>query len=177
MKSICVFLGSNVDIKAVYLGYARKLGIELANNGIRLVYGGGKNGLMGILADTVIKHGGNVLGIITDELHKKEGHTNLTNMIVVKSIQERKLLLERHSDGFIAMPGGFGTLEEIFERINGAKLKLHSKPVYLFNINNYFDKLIEFLAYAELESFVSKNHSQLFKIIDNHTHILDDFMG
>jgi len=176
MKSLCVFLGSNISIKPEYFKHARELAAGLVKNNIRLVYGGGNNGLMGAIANTVIELGGQVIGVITEELYDKEGHCELTELVVVKSMHQRKQLLAQHANGFIAMPGGFGTLEEIFEIINGAKLKLHSKPIYLFNINGYFNHLLAFLDQATQEKFLHIQYNDLFKVFDNYAQILDDFM-
>ena len=143
MKRICVFCGSNVGTRPAYPAAARELAAELARRQISLVYGGGHAGLMGILADATIAAGGEVIGVITEQLRVLErGHSNLTESHVVATMHERKAMMARLSDGFIALPGGFGTFEELCEMITWTQLRIHSKPVVLVNIEAFFDPLL-----------------------------------
>lgn len=159
IKSVCVFCGSNSGNDDLYRAAAEAMGRQLAARSIRLVYGGGRTGLMGALADSALAHGGNVIGIIPHDLMKREvGHTGLTELRVVNSMHERKALMAELSDAFVAMPGGLGTLEEIFEVWTWAQLGIHKKPVALLNAGGYFDGLIAFLDHAVTQKFVPAEH-------------------
>lgn len=167
MESLCVFIGSNLGRNSVYLDSTKQLGKELAKRKIKLIYGGGKLGLMGILADTVLENGGQVLGVITKHLYEQEAHLELSELQVVDSMQERKKIMMQLADGFMALPGGLGTLEEIFEIWNAYKLKIHNKPCGLLNIDNYFNKLIEFMEYSIHEGFLKQELFGIIKIIND----------
>lgn len=146
MTSITVFCGSNVGENPEFTLKAEALGQLLVAKGIRLVYGGGKVGLMGKIADAVLDAGGEVTGIIPHFLGRKEvAHDGITNMIRVESMHERKLLMNERCDGFIAMPGGYGTLEELFEVITWSQLGLHGKPVGILNVAGFYDPLFDLL--------------------------------
>lgn len=173
MKKICVLLGANIGQHPAYIQAAKQLGYELCKRNITLIYGGGRLGLMGILADTILKQGGQVIGIITKSLYDKEAHLNLSELIIVESMQERKKLMMQLSDGFIALPGGLGTLEEIFEIWNAAKIDIHHKPLGLLNINHYFDKLLTFINHAIEEDFLKSEALSLIKISDHHSILID----
>lgn len=165
-RSVCVILGSNSGKNPAYLESAKQLGVEIAKRKIKLVYGGSRLGLMGVLADTVLQYGGEVIGVITKSLHEIEGHPGLTKMHIVESMQERKLMMAHLSDGCIALPGGLGTLEEIFEFWNSIKLGIYQHPLALLNVDNYFNKLIDFVQQAVEQEFLKKEHvSQL--VINN----------
>ncbi len=164
MKALCVMLGANLGVRPEYIEAVKKLGMSLSERKIKLVYGGGRLGLMGILADTVLQNGGSITGVITNELCEKELHFGVTDMHVVQSMQERKKLMMQFSDGFMVLPGGIGTLEEMFEVLNAAKLGLHTKPIGLLNSVNYFDKLIEFFDYSIKEDFSKSHIRELIKI-------------
>jgi uncharacterized protein (TIGR00730 family) len=156
---LCVFCGSNSGRDPVYLEGAKQLGIALAENGIGLVYGGSSVGLMGAVADAALEAGGDVIGIIPRALWEKEvGHTGLKDLRVVDSMHQRKALMAELSDGFIAMPGGVGTLEELFEVWTWAQLGHHRKPCSLLNINGYYDQLGLFLNHMVNEAFVKPEH-------------------
>ena len=143
MQSICVFCGSSKGKNSKFEEYAKWVGAELARKGITLVYGGGKVGLMGTTADACLKAGGKVVGIIPNFLAKNEiAHDNLTELIKVNSMHERKLKMSQLADGFLALPGGFGTLEEFCEIITWVQLNLVSKPIGLLNIDGYYDHLL-----------------------------------
>jgi uncharacterized protein (TIGR00730 family) len=165
MKRICVFCGSNNRANPVYLESAERVGLFLAENNIELVFGGGRVGLMGKIADTVMHHGGKVIGIIPESLAIKEvAHQGLSELIIVDTMHERKAQMADHSDGFIALPGGFGTFEELCEIITWAQLGIHHKPCGFLNINNYYDPLIKLFDQATAEGFVHPEHRTLVLI-------------
>lgn len=146
LSSIAVFCGSSSGVDQRFTQAARQLGEFLANQQITLVYGGGSVGLMGITADAALAAGGRVIGVIPRAMVEAErGHRSLTEQHVVQTMHERKALMERISDGFIAMPGGFGTLDELFEIVTWAQLGFHRKPVGLLNIGGFYDELASFL--------------------------------
>ena len=145
LKKLCIYCGSSAGENPVYAHIARKLGKILAYKEITLVYGAGNIGIMGILADTVLENNGKVIGIIPELLVEKEVvHAHLTELHVVKTMHERKALLSTISDAFMVLPGGFGTLDEMFEALTWNQLEIISKPVGLLNVNHYFDGLIAF---------------------------------
>ncbi len=159
MKRICVFCGTNPGSRAAYGAAARQLGKVLAEQGIELVYGGASVGIMGELADSVHEHGGHVTGIIPQQLVEKEAaHTGIANLIVVASMHQRKSQMADLSDGFIALPGGIGTLEGLFEILTWAQLGIHAKPSGILNVEGYFDGLTGFLDHAVREGFLTQAH-------------------
>jgi len=165
MKRICVFCGSNPGKNPVYLEAAKNLGLFLVEKNIELVFGGGRVGLMGKIADTVMGNGGRVVGIIPKSLADKEvAHEGLTELHVVDSMHTRKAMMADLSDGFIALPGGFGTFEELCEIITWAQLGFHSKPCGFLNIGGYYDPLIELFDKATHERFVRPEHRKLVLI-------------
>lgn len=173
MKNICVFCGSSKGNNPVYKETAIALGELLAKNEKRLVYGGGNIGLMGAVADAVLKNGGEVIGVIPDFLLKQEvGHLGLTELIVVKSMHERKQKMAELADGFIAMPGGFGTLEELAEILTWVQLKLIDKPVALLNIARYYDNLISMVDGMLQEGFTSVEHRSILQSASNPNEVL-----
>lgn len=162
MKSICVYCGSSPGASETYASGARDLAKIFAEQQISLVYGGGSVGLMGILADEVMRLGGHVTGVIPLALMNKElGHTQLSTLHVVKNMHERKAMMSELSDGFIALPGGIGTLEEIFEMFTWLQLGIHSKPLGLLNIDGFYDKLILFLEHVVKNKFLESQHLNL----------------
>lgn len=162
IKSVCVFCGSSSGGNIIYSEVAKQLGQLFIKEGITLVYGGAKVGLMGVIADEVLNHGGKVTGVIPDFFSDKEiAHTRLTELIFVKSMAERKAVLAEISDAFIAMPGGFGTLDELFEMMTASQLDLHKKPVGLLNVNNFYDALINQVDKMEEEEFMKSVHRQM----------------
>lgn len=176
MKYICVFCGSSFGSKPAYIQAAQALGEALARRGIGLVYGGGKVGLMGAIADTVMAAGGEVIGVIPEFLAAKEiAHTGLSQLHIVESMHERKALMTDLSDGFIALPGGFGTLEEFCEILTWTQLGLHQKPQGLLNVEGYFDPLIELFDHAVAEAFVKPNHRSLVLQAKEPDVLLDQF--
>jgi hypothetical protein len=142
MKSVSVFCGSSMGTDAVFREGAENLGKYLAENNVTIIYGGAKLGLMGVLADGAIKAGGSVTGVLPRFLHQKEiAHDGLTSLIMVETMHERKLKMNELSEGVIALPGGYGTLEELFEMITWGQLGLHNKPVGILNIQGFYDPL------------------------------------
>lgn len=165
MKNICVYCGSSPGRLVEYKKAAIDLGHELVNRDIGLVYGGASVGVMGTIADAVLASGGRVTGVIPQMLVDKEvAHTDLTELHIVKSMHERKTLMAQLSDGFIALPGGLGTLEELFEILTWTLLGLHQKPCALLNVANYYDKLGAFLDHATHEQFIKPAQKSLLMI-------------
>ena len=161
MKTICVFCGSSKGNNPSYLQSAQQLGRIISQKGYSLVYGGSRVGLMAALADAALSAGGQVIGVITEYLHDKVGHTRLTELHIVKTMHERKMKMFGLSDGFIALPGGIGTFEEILEIMTWAQLSLHAKPFGLLNTCGYYNKLADFLNYAVEEGFVKPEHRKM----------------
>lgn len=162
MKSVTVFCGSNSGFRSEYAEAAKNLARHLVERNIRLVYGGGNVGLMGIIADETMLQGGEVIGIIPDSLDKREvGHRGITELRVVGSMHERKAMMAELADGFIAMPGGIGTFEEFFEILTWAQLGFHDKPCGILNVANYYDGLLALCDNAVTEGFLRPVHRQL----------------
>ena len=158
-QRICVFCGTNAGSRPEYGAAARALGQLLAEEDIELVYGGASVGIMGELADAVHEHGGHVTGIIPQQLIKKEAaHTGIPDLIVVASMHQRKSQMTDMSDGFIALPGGIGTMEGFFEILTWGQLGIHRKPSGILNVAGYFDELIKFLDHAVAEGFLTEEH-------------------
>lgn len=162
MKALCVYCGSSIGASPVYAEAARSLAKVMVDDNIALVYGGGNVGLMGVIADEVMRLGGEATGVIPKALMDKEvGHIGLTRLHIVKDMHERKALMADLSDGFIAMPGGIGTLEELFEVFTWSQLGLHDKPIGLLNVNGYYDGLIGFLKHVVAERFLREEQASL----------------
>ncbi|AIS86898.1 TIGR00730 family Rossman fold protein [Burkholderia pseudomallei] len=159
MKSVCVYCGSANGAKPVYADAVRAFGRALANAGLTLVYGGGRVGLMGVIADEVIASGGRAIGVITELLYDKEvGHTGLTELHVVPDMHHRKKMMAELADAFVAMPGGAGTLEEFFEVYTWAQLGYHRKPVALYNVDAFYQPLITLLEHTVDEGFMQRTY-------------------
>jgi len=158
MKRLCVFCGSNHGHAPVFADAARELGEAIAARGIELVYGGSHVGLMGVVADAVLARGGKVIGVLPRFMADKElAHTRLTKLHLVETMHERKRLMAELAEGFVALPGGFGTFEEIFEAMTWAQLHLHRFPCALLNVNGYYDLLTEFLGRTVAHGFVRQS--------------------
>ena len=167
INRICVFCGSNHGARSAYTDAAQQLGKALVSQGVGLVYGGGSIGLMTVVANAVLEEKGEVIGVIPHALSSKEfAHDGLTELHLVSSMHERKAMMAELSGAFIAMPGGFGTLDEFFEIVTWAQLGLHTKPIGLLNVGGYFDLLLKFVDYMLRERFISSEHRQL--IITSH---------
>jgi len=176
MKRICVFTGSNFGIRDAYRQAAIAMGRALVDADIELVYGGGRVGLMGVIADTVLEAGGVVLGVIPRALVEREvGHHGCSELLVVETMHQRKAKMAELSDAFIAMPGGLGTLEEIFEVFTWAQLGMHGKPLGFLNVEDYYDGLISFLRHATEEGFLRVPHQQIAAVADRPETLLERF--
>lgn len=172
MKRICVFCGSSPGAGPEYAEAARRLGHLLAERGTGLVYGGGSVGMMGQLARAVLERNGDVIGVIPKEIADMNvGLTELEDLRVVNSMHERKALMIELSDGFIALPGGLGTIEEFFEVLTWAQLGFHPKPCGLLNVSQYFDRLMDFLHHAVDREFIVKGHLDMI-LVDNDPEVL-----
>jgi uncharacterized protein (TIGR00730 family) len=176
MKDICVYCGSSPGRLEVYAEGARALAQALVARDLGLVYGGASIGLMGLIADTVLALGGRAVGVIPYALAQKEvAHRGLTELHITHSMHERKTLMAELSDGFVAMPGGIGTFEEIFEVWTWAQLGIHAKPCGLLNVSGYFDALTTFLDHATQEQFLKPPHRSLLVVESDPDALLDRF--
>ena len=159
LSSICLFCGSSPGVDPAFKLAAAELGTTLAHNNIRLIYGGGHVGLMGVAADACLAAGGEVVGVIPRKLMEKEvGHAGLTQMHVVETMHERKALMTDLCDGFIALPGGYGTLDELFEALTWQQLAYHLLPVGMLNVSGFFDHLVQFLDHARNQRLLRDAH-------------------
>ena len=174
MKRITVFCGSSFGTDAVYEQQATLLGKTLAQQNIDLVYGGANVGLMGAVANGALSNGGKVFGVLPHFLQTKEiAHTHLTELILVETMHERKMKMDELSDGVIALPGGFGTLEEFFEMLTWAQLGLHKKPIALLNVNGFYDELISLLQTMVNKGFLKEVNQKMLLISDDITDLLE----
>jgi uncharacterized protein (TIGR00730 family) len=174
LSSICIFCGSNAGAQAAYLEAAEAVGRGLAQRGVRVVYGGGRVGMMGAVADAARAAGGEVVGVIPQAIFDLEiGHTGLDDLRVVGSMHERKALMAELSDAFIALPGGVGTLEELFEVYTWAQLGIHSKPLGLIDVAGYYEPLVAFLDHAVQERFLRAETRTLLAVSES----LDDLLA
>lgn len=176
MKRLSVFCGSNIGAQPSYKKAAAALGRLLAEEGIELVYGGGNVGLMGAIADAVLENHGHVIGVIPQSLVEKEvGHQGLPDLRVVKSMHERKALMAELSDGFIAMPGGFGTFEEICEVVTWTQLGLHKKPCGFLNVGGFYNPFIEMIEHATHELFIRRESASIVISKEDPKELLEAF--
>ncbi len=171
MKSVAVYCGSSSGNQEIYTQQAQEMGRELARRGLTLVYGGGCVGLMGTIADAVLAAGGKVIGVIPGFLADKElAHQGCTELHIVDTMHQRKLLMADLADGFVAMPGGFGTLEELFEVLTWGQLGLHDKPVGLLNTQGFYDTLLALLDHMSAEAFLrQENRGQVLQSVSAAT--------
>ena len=174
MKKICIFCGSSMGFNPIYKEKAKELGQVMAERGCELLYGGGSVGLMKIIADVMLENRCKVVGTITQHLMDMEvGYDDIDELIVVESMAERKKILEDMADGFIAMPGGIGTMDEFFETYVLSQLRVFDKPVALFNVNGYYDDIIHFIDKAAKEGFVRKEHAENLIVCDDPKELLE----
>jgi uncharacterized protein (TIGR00730 family) len=174
--NLCVFTGSRHGALEHYAAAAAELGCELVRRGYGLVYGGGNVGLMTVIADTVLELKGHVTGVIPDTLVSKEvAHQGLSDLRVVNSMHERKALMAELSDGFVALPGGIGTMEEFFEVLSWAQLGIHEKPCGLLDVAGYYDPLMQFLDHAVEQDFIKPKHRALLLVESEPAKLLDRF--
>ncbi len=168
MKNVVVFCGSSSGTEKIFEESAYKLGEALAKNGIGLVYGGAKVGLMGAVANGAIEHGGSTIGVLPGFLKKVEiAHEELSELIVVETMHERKKKMDELSDGIITLPGGYGTLEEFFEMLTWAQLGLHKKPVAILNINGFYNDLLQLLKSMVHNGFLKQVNFDMLLVSDN----------
>lgn len=178
MKRLCVFAGSSPGAHPAYRECTEALGVALVRSNLTLVYGGAKVGLMGLLADRVLTCGGSVIGVIPRGLVSKEvAHDGLSELKVVSSMHERKQLMADLADGFIALPGGIGTVEELTEMLTWAQLGLHAKPCGLLNVAGYFSRLIDFLDHAVTERFLTVEHRAMLLVEEGPEVLLERFVS
>ena len=176
MKSLCIYCGSSTGISPLYADAARALAKSMVNEHIDLVYGGGNVGLMGIIADEVLHLGGKVTGVIPKALMDYEvGHHGLTHLYIVKDMHERKAKMAELANGFIAMPGGIGTLEELFEALTWSQLGFHDKPIGLLNVNGFYDGLIRFVQHLVKQGFLKPEHAALMMYEDDAPALMERF--
>ena len=174
MKRITVFCGSSFGTEEIYKEQATLLGQTLAKQNIELVYGGANVGLMGAVADGILKEGGKAIGVLPNFLRSKEiAHLGLTELILVESMHERKTKMNDLCEGVIALPGGFGTLEELFEMLTWAQLGLHKKPIAILNINGFYDSLIELTKVMVEKGLLKDVNQQMLLVSDNIDDLLD----
>jgi len=172
--SVCVYCGSRHGARTEYVGAARELGRLIGHQGWRLVYGGGKVGLMGEVADATLAAGGEVFGVIPESLMRREvGHAGLTELHVVPSMHERKQMMAEQADLFIALPGGIGTFEELFEVWTWAQLGYHRKPIGLLNVEGYYDSLLRFMQHTVAEGFLSAEQAAVLQVAADPRSLLD----
>ena len=180
IKNICVFAGSSFGNREIYKQSAQLLAKQIVINGYNIVFGGGSNGLMGVLADSAIEHDGYIIGIITEQLNDIEvGHPGLNEMVIVDTMHERKKLMSEKSDAIICLPGGVGTWEEFFESLTWNQLGLQSKPIILLNIENYYSTLKDFVEHAVHEGFLPRSTSNeliFANTIDEAMDLVDNFI-
>jgi uncharacterized protein (TIGR00730 family) len=178
MTALCVYCGASSGTSPRYAEQARAMGAALAARGIRLVYGGGNVGLMGAVADEILQRGGEAAGVIPQALMQKElGHGGLTELHIVADMHERKAMMAELSDGFIALPGGLGTLEELFEMLTWSQLGFHAKPVGILNVDGYYDDLLRFLRHSASQGFLRSDHEALLMVENDPDTLLDRFAG
>jgi uncharacterized protein (TIGR00730 family) len=178
MKSICVYCGVASLASQKYFGIARGMGETLARRGLTLIYGGGKTGLMGAVADGTLESGGEVIGVITEGMNTPElAHTHLTRLEVSPSMQQRKARMYELADGYIALPGGYGTLDELFETLTWAQIGEHSKPVGLLNVYSYYDALLAQLDRAVEEKFLFPEHRAMLLCNPDPDALLDAMLA
>ena len=173
MKKICIFCGSSMGFDPIYKQKAKELGQVMADQGCELLYGGGSVGLMKIIADVMMENKCRVIGTITQHLlDMRVGHPEIDELIVVGTMAERKKILEDMADGFIAMPGGIGTMDEFFEAYVLSQLRVFDKPVALFNVNGYYDGLVSFINHMAGEGFMRKEHAENLIVSDDPRELL-----
>jgi uncharacterized protein (TIGR00730 family) len=176
LKKLAVFCGSSNGASDIYIEGAKKLGKELAKRNITLVYGGASVGIMGAVADSVLNEGGYVIGVMPSFLDNREiAHKNLSELIIVDSMHERKAKMAELADGFIALPGGPGTMEEFFEVFTWGQLGLHKKPCGLLNINNYFDLLINFFNQMNKQEFLQEKYLSMLMNDSEPASLIEQF--
>ena len=177
-RSICVYCGSRTGARPAYVAAARALGDAIARRGLRLVYGGGRVGMMGVLADAVLANGGEVVGVIPERLMATEvAHRGTTELLVTRTMHERKALMAQRSDAFVALPGGLGTCEELFETWTWRQLGYHEKRLGLLEVDGYFAGLLQWLQHAVDEDFVASPHRDMLVVAADPDELLDRLLA
>ena len=173
MKKIVVFCGSSLGFNPIYKNAAVELGNYFANNDITLIYGGGKIGMMGVLSETILKKGGNVIGIIPSLLKKEEVvNKNVSELNITKTMSERKVMMSKLADGYISLPGGFGTLDELFEGLTLGQLHIEQKPNGILNINGFFDHTVKQLDHMVTEGYLKKENKEMLLVGTNVSELM-----
>ena len=173
MKKIVVFCGSSLGFNPIYKNAAVELGNYFVNNDITLIYGGGKIGMMGVLSETILKKGGNVIGIIPSLLKKEEVvNKNVSELIVTKTMSERKVMMSKLADGYISLPGGFGTLDELFEGLTLGQLHIEQKPNGILNVNGFFDHTVKQLDHMVTEGYLKKENKEMLLVGTNVSELM-----
>ena len=173
MKKIVVFCGSSLGFNPIYKNAAVELGNYFVNNDITLIYGGGKIGMMGVLSETILKKGGNVIGIIPSLLKKEEVvNKNVSELIITKTMSERKVMMSKLADGYISLPGGFGTLDELFEGLTLGQLHIEQKPNGILNINGFFDHTVKQLDHMVTEGYLKKENKEMLLVGTNVSELM-----
>jgi uncharacterized protein (TIGR00730 family) len=178
MRRVCVFCGSSAGNRPGYADAARQVGAALVRRGLGLVYGGGHIGLMGVVADAVLRAGGEAIGVIPQALVERElAQGGLTRLEVVDTMHQRKSMMADLSDAFVALPGGFGTADELFEILTWAQLGIHAKPIGLLNVGGFFDALLGWVRHAAAEGFIRHQHVALLNVSTDPEGLLDVLLG
>ena len=173
MKKIVVFCGSSLGFNPIYKNAAVELGNYFVNNDITLIYGGGKIGMMGVLSETILKKGGNVIGIIPSLLKKEEVvNKNVTELIITKTMSERKVMMSNLTDGYISLPGGFGTLDELFEGLTLGQLHIEQKPNGILNVNGFFNHTLKQLDHMVSEGYLKKGNKEMLLVGTNVSELM-----
>ena len=173
MKKIVVFCGSSLGFNPIYKHAAIELGDYFVNNDITLVYGGGKIGMMGVLSESILKKGGNVIGVIPNLLKKEEVvNENVTELIITKTMSERKVMMSKLTDGYISLPGGFGTLDELFEGLTLGQLHIEKKPNGILNINGFFNHTLKQLDHMVSEAYLKKENKEMLLVGNNVSELM-----
>ena len=173
MKKIVVFCGSSLGFNPIYKQAAIELGDYFVNNDITLVYGGGKIGMMGVLSESILKKGGNVIGVIPNLLKKEEVvNENVTELIITKTMSERKVMMSKLTDGYISLPGGFGTLDELFEGLTLGQLHIEKKPNGILNINGFFNHTLKQLDHMVSEGYLKKENKEMLLVGNNVSELM-----
>ncbi|MDC1168432.1 TIGR00730 family Rossman fold protein [Flavobacteriaceae bacterium] len=173
MKKIVVFCGSSLGFNPIYKNAAVELGNYFVNNDITLIYGGGKIGMMGVLSETILKKGGNVIGIIPSLLKKEEVvNKNVTELIITKTMSERKVMMSKLTDGYISLPGGFGTLDELFEGLTLGQLHIEQKPNGILNVNGFFNHTLKQLDHMVSEGYLKKGNKEMLLVGTNVSELM-----
>ena len=178
VNSVCVYCGSSSAVSQAYKDAAAALGAQMGAQDVQLVYGGGQVGIMGIVADAVLAAGGRVTGVIPEFLHEAEvGKSDVTELIRVDSMHVRKQIMAERSDGFVILPGGFGTLDEFFEILTWRQLKLHNKPIVIADIDGYWQPLVSAIDHIVTEGFAHPANRALFEVVERIEDVLPTLAG